>query len=70
MPTELPLYDPEKICPKCHGACISLSYCEHHDYSLDCRYPSPWHDVDHFHRVCQQCRFTWMERTLEAPHAD
>jgi len=64
-----PTYDPNATCPKCHSEDVSVRHCDGPTYASLCRYPSPWNEIDHFHRTCQRCRYSWLEKTLDAKEA-
>lgn len=62
----LPLYDPERRCPKCGGEARAVWFPE-----VDV----PWRRVagyknnpecEHINRRCQTCHYNWPERPLDS----
>lgn len=69
-PTDLPPFDEDATCPKCGHDDVAVIYeanthyriCEQHNaptltQPACCRY-------EHFHRVCQRCRYLWAEACI------
>ena len=62
----LPPFKPDAVCPKCGLMDIRTIYCGPHRWHSYLGMPCEEEiGIEHFHRVCSYCEYSWVEATLE-----
>lgn len=60
-------FDEHRPCPKCWWSPVSVRHCARHfSIGLYISYHETF-PVDHLHRECGRCGFTWIELPWDAP---
>lgn len=59
----MPLYEPDRLCPKCYSEDVSTRWDPGHECppSRPCSTAHP----EHFVRTCRRCGFQWIEAVPE-----